>query len=260
MGEAGLGRVTAPLGVRWWGLWGIRSPKGSKNSCRVQILIWLPCDLGKLLHFFGTPRPRLQNEENCSHKTEHRVPVRMKYGASMAHCLLLRSLTNIGFLESMLWKGWFLESFSLSSPWTQCWVFSARLILWPQNPTPQITLQPSIWAQSLLSVSTQEPQSCGPQRTGTSYTFPWCCSSQDSPHRHLPALSQTSFCGLHSLRSPGFLAQNHETEEISLPWELSARSEGKAGERHCILPSSLLLYLPKPWQVLRGICSHFLLK
>ena len=157
---------TAPLGVRWWGLWGICSPKGSKNSCRVQILIWLLCDPGKLLHFFGTPTPRLQNKENCS-KTEHRVPLRMKYGASMAHCPLLRRLTNIGFLESMLWKGWFLESFSLrSSPNEQCWVFSARLILLPQNPVPQITLQPSIWAPCLLSVSTQEPQSCGPQRTG----------------------------------------------------------------------------------------------
>ena len=50
-----------------------------------------------------------------SYKTEHRVPVRMKYGASMAHCLLLRSLTNIGFLESILGKGWLLESFLLSS-------------------------------------------------------------------------------------------------------------------------------------------------
>lgn len=105
---------TAPLGVRWWGLWGICSPKGSKNSCRVQILIWLLCDPGKLLHFFGTPTPRLQNKENCS-KTEHRVPLRMKYGASMAHCPRLRRLTNIDFLESMLWKGWFLESFSLRS-------------------------------------------------------------------------------------------------------------------------------------------------
>ena len=127
MGESGLGGVIAPLGVRWWGLWDICSPKGSRNSCRVQILIWLLCDLGKLLHFFGPPKPHLQNEKNCSYKTEHRVPVRMKYGASMAHCLLLRSLTNIGFLESILWKGWFLESFSLSSNPNEHYVESSLL-------------------------------------------------------------------------------------------------------------------------------------
>lgn len=77
-------------------------------------------------------------------------------------------------------------------------------------------------------------------------------------HGRLPALTQTCFCNLHRLMSPGFLAQNRETEEVSLPWELSARSKEKKERQEkgtttdCILfharfcPPHCLHYLQNP--------------
>lgn len=45
-----------------------------------------------------TVTPHLQNEENCSSETEHRVTGRMKCGGYMTHCLVHRGLTNISSL------------------------------------------------------------------------------------------------------------------------------------------------------------------
>lgn len=158
-------------------------------------------------------------------------------------------------------KGMISTELFQSDPWTQCWVFSARLILWPQNPTPQITLQPSIWAQSLLSVSTQEPQSCGPQRTGTSYTFPWCCSSQDSPHRHLPALNQTLLLWSAQSEVSWLLGAEQDWKEFPCHGSSQPGPKGRQAKDIASLPSLTAALSPQnPWQVLRGICSHFLLK
>ena len=46
-----------------------RLPSSNPDCC----VAW-----GKSLNFFGTVIPHLQNEENHSSKTEHRVTVRMK--------------------------------------------------------------------------------------------------------------------------------------------------------------------------------------
>lgn len=187
----------------------------------------------------------------------------MKGVGCMVPCLVLSVFTNIGSLEPRLWKGgpWRAPLWGIV-PMNTGWIGSSLLNQSCCSRTqPQkypLILHSRLFCAkstrllffskthvegtfssrgSLLSVSPPEPQACDPQKEGTSGCSISAAAPRLGPHRYVLILTLACFCVLHMLEPPGFLAQNRweaqnqEAEEVSQPWELSARFKSKKERR-----------------------------